>query len=526
MPISEAKDSFKIMISMENHPQMNKKLLRLGKRARQENGLVELTKKFIQLLREAPDQCVDLNDTVLKLAVQKRRIYDITNVLEGIGLIQKYKKNKIRWAGPDSIHNKNNKKNQNNHNDRREAEVDPNLLEESLMLQQRMRELIEQEKQLDKHVQNLGHHRNNLKKDSMYASYAYVTISDLEVLNQYNLVKEDDEDISDNEKSNLYDRGLNSANLNSDDEGNDHYKNQNGEHQNTLIAIRAPPGSTLEIPSEAQIKEMHALALKNREEYQYRSLQAGQNGLQREEYEDLLNYLSHKYQLFINTPKQKQKTHHQHPDSNVDQENQIQIYYISNSTVPIQSNQLPIQTPQVDHNVYQNNMIQQNIPIKQQNPANMITQGLNNQYSQQNLPSIPHSPMVNYDARLSHFNTPSKRFLNFSQNIPNQNQYHDEYLDYMNIQQNQPNYEEQFNIEQNYQDQLQMESLQIMFDEKGNDQQNLNKNQMNIEGKIIPENISIGQMSTSFGQQMINRSYNSNNNNQIGINNGTQNDKV
>jgi hypothetical protein len=41
----------------------------LGKRARQENGLVELTKKFIQLLREAPDQCIDLNDTVGKLAV-------------------------------------------------------------------------------------------------------------------------------------------------------------------------------------------------------------------------------------------------------------------------------------------------------------------------------------------------------------------------------------------------------------------------------------------------------------------------
>jgi hypothetical protein len=34
-----------------------------------------------------------------------------------------------------------------------------------------------------------------------------------------------------------------------------------------LMAIRAPPGSTLEIPSEAEIKEMHALALKNREDY-------------------------------------------------------------------------------------------------------------------------------------------------------------------------------------------------------------------------------------------------------------------
>jgi len=36
------------------------------------------------------------------LNVQKRRIYDITNVLEGIGLIIKDCKNHIRWSGPDS----------------------------------------------------------------------------------------------------------------------------------------------------------------------------------------------------------------------------------------------------------------------------------------------------------------------------------------------------------------------------------------------------------------------------------------
>jgi hypothetical protein len=29
--------------------------------------------------------------------VQKRRIYDITNVLEGIGLIEKKLKNRIQW---------------------------------------------------------------------------------------------------------------------------------------------------------------------------------------------------------------------------------------------------------------------------------------------------------------------------------------------------------------------------------------------------------------------------------------------
>ena len=74
------------------------------KRGRKENGLVELTKKFIDLLKEAPQQTVDLNEAVKTLDVQKRRIYDITNVLEGIGLIRKVSKNNIRWEGPGSKH--------------------------------------------------------------------------------------------------------------------------------------------------------------------------------------------------------------------------------------------------------------------------------------------------------------------------------------------------------------------------------------------------------------------------------------
>jgi sugar-specific transcriptional regulator TrmB len=66
---------------------------------------VELTKKFIQLLVEAEEQCLDLNNAMKVLNVPKRRIYDITNVLEGINLIQRYKKNHVRWIGtsPDEI---------------------------------------------------------------------------------------------------------------------------------------------------------------------------------------------------------------------------------------------------------------------------------------------------------------------------------------------------------------------------------------------------------------------------------------
>jgi hypothetical protein len=72
-------------------------------KGRKENGLVELTKKFIDLLKDAPEQTLDLNKAVLDLDVQKRRIYDITNVLEGIGLINKVSKNHIRWDGPGSV---------------------------------------------------------------------------------------------------------------------------------------------------------------------------------------------------------------------------------------------------------------------------------------------------------------------------------------------------------------------------------------------------------------------------------------
>ena len=45
---------------------------------------------------------LDLNHAAKRLNVQKRRIYDITNVLEGIGLIEKTSKNIINWRADKS----------------------------------------------------------------------------------------------------------------------------------------------------------------------------------------------------------------------------------------------------------------------------------------------------------------------------------------------------------------------------------------------------------------------------------------
>uniref|UniRef100_A0A8C4VPZ4 E2F transcription factor 3 n=1 Tax=Gopherus evgoodei TaxID=1825980 RepID=A0A8C4VPZ4_9SAUR len=52
------------------------------KKTRYDTSLGLLTKKFIQLLSQSPDGVVDLNRAAEVLKVQKRRIYDITNVLE------------------------------------------------------------------------------------------------------------------------------------------------------------------------------------------------------------------------------------------------------------------------------------------------------------------------------------------------------------------------------------------------------------------------------------------------------------
>ncbi|XP_042205331.1 transcription factor E2F4-like [Homarus americanus] len=68
-----------------------------GKTSRYDTSLGLLTKRFVDLLQTAPDGTVDLNKASDMLAVQKRRIYDITNVLEGIGLVNKKSKNNVQW---------------------------------------------------------------------------------------------------------------------------------------------------------------------------------------------------------------------------------------------------------------------------------------------------------------------------------------------------------------------------------------------------------------------------------------------
>ncbi|XP_030054716.1 transcription factor E2F6 [Microcaecilia unicolor] len=69
-------------------------------RPRFDASLVYLTRKFMDLVKAAPDGVLDLNDVARTLGVRKRRVYDITNVLDGIHLLQKRSKNLIQWLAP------------------------------------------------------------------------------------------------------------------------------------------------------------------------------------------------------------------------------------------------------------------------------------------------------------------------------------------------------------------------------------------------------------------------------------------
>ena len=66
----------------------------------EKKSLSFLTLELIRLLKLDPTNLLDINLMAKTLKVPKRRMYDITNVLEGIGVVQKFKKQKVKLIDP------------------------------------------------------------------------------------------------------------------------------------------------------------------------------------------------------------------------------------------------------------------------------------------------------------------------------------------------------------------------------------------------------------------------------------------
>ena len=140
------------------------------KRLRQENSLGELTKNFIDCVKSKGLEQININEIVKKLKVKKRRIYDITNVLEGIGYIKKLGKNQIKWIKTDFL-NENIILNYNNE--------DSNKINKFIELQK------ENEK-LDLFIKEINLEFEKLSEKQETKQYSYVTYDDLKNLAENN----------------------------------------------------------------------------------------------------------------------------------------------------------------------------------------------------------------------------------------------------------------------------------------------------------------------------------------------------
>ena len=130
------------------------------KTCRYDSSLGLLTKKFVALIQGAPDGILDLNQAATALGVQKRRIYDITNVLEGIGLIEKRSKNNIQWKGMG-------------------AGSSADIQAELDRLKDQVRSSSEHERWLDTAIGQMQTSLRELADDQSNAEYAYVTHEDV-----------------------------------------------------------------------------------------------------------------------------------------------------------------------------------------------------------------------------------------------------------------------------------------------------------------------------------------------------------
>uniref|UniRef100_A0A915PPU3 E2F/DP family winged-helix DNA-binding domain-containing protein n=1 Tax=Setaria digitata TaxID=48799 RepID=A0A915PPU3_9BILA len=129
---------------------------------RVDNSLLVLTKKFMQLQPQAnEDGLLNLNEAAMRLGVQKRRLYDITNVLEGIDMIEKMGKNSIRWKSNDEIGSRG---------------------IEAQRLKEEIKSLDHYEQSLDELITSIENALKLAKEDPTDRVYSYVKYADLRML--------------------------------------------------------------------------------------------------------------------------------------------------------------------------------------------------------------------------------------------------------------------------------------------------------------------------------------------------------
>lgn len=122
---------------------------------RQENSLCQLTKKVLQYIKNKKKLNININELVKDLGVKKRRIYDITNVLQGIGYIEKKGKNEIIWIKNQILNKK------------------------SIKIKNNTIKIYNQVNELNKLMDQIKEEIVSISSNNAFKKYGYITFDDL-----------------------------------------------------------------------------------------------------------------------------------------------------------------------------------------------------------------------------------------------------------------------------------------------------------------------------------------------------------
>ena len=139
---------------------------------KQENSLGQLTKNFLQYIKKNESAKININDLVNDLSVKKRRIYDITNVLQGIGFIEKNGKNEINWI----------KGYKNNKGD--SSSLPANYISDYNNLKIELENLKKENQEIEDKLNKFKEEFNLLSVKQDFSKYGYISFDDISNLSK------------------------------------------------------------------------------------------------------------------------------------------------------------------------------------------------------------------------------------------------------------------------------------------------------------------------------------------------------
>ena len=136
-----------------------------SKCTKQENSLAQLTQNFLNYIKKKGRINISINELVEDLKVKKRRIYDITNVLQGIGYLEKKGKNEILWIKDNNCINIQNPNN--------------NIISSYSQLKQELDELKSQNENIEENMNKYREEFKLISQKNEFPKYGYITFDDI-----------------------------------------------------------------------------------------------------------------------------------------------------------------------------------------------------------------------------------------------------------------------------------------------------------------------------------------------------------